>query len=98
MDDRIHATDCVDLICDASDLGGAVQITDDNPRETRREFGDGRGAARRSGVQHHLMAVIKKRLRRRAAEPVRAASDKNDRHPLLLLMPVAQSKEPTCSL
>jgi hypothetical protein len=22
MDDRIHATDCVDLICDASDLGG----------------------------------------------------------------------------
>jgi hypothetical protein len=29
---------------------------------------------------------------------VGAASDKNDRHPLLVLMPVAQSKEPTCSL
>src|SRR6516162_8827056 len=84
MDDRIHATHCVDLVCDASDLGGAAEIADDNPRGTRREFGDGRGAARRSGVQHHLMAVIKKRLRRRAAEPVCAASNEDDRHPLLL--------------
>src|SRR6516162_3647107 len=92
MDDRIHATHCVDLVCDASDLGGAAEIADDNPRGTRREFGDGRGAACRSGVQHHLMAVIKKRLRRRAAEPVRAASDEDDRHPLFLLMSVAGSK------
>jgi hypothetical protein len=30
------------------------------------------------------MAVLKERLRRRAAEPVRAAGDEHDRHPLLL--------------
>jgi len=30
------------------------------------------------------MPVIKKRLRRGAAEPVRAASDEDDRHPQLL--------------
>ena len=43
------------------------------------------------------MPVIKKRLRRRAAEPVRAASNEGDRHPLLLSMSVARSKL-TCSL
>jgi hypothetical protein len=38
------------------------------------------------------MAVLKKRLRRRAAEPVCAASNEDDRHPLPLLMSLARSK------
>jgi hypothetical protein len=52
MDDRIHAPDCVDLVCDASGFRGAGEIADHNPGGTRRELGDHRGALRRSGVQY----------------------------------------------
>jgi hypothetical protein len=84
VDDCIHAPDRVDLIRDAPGFGGAAEIADHNPDGPRRVPGERRCAVRRSGVQHHLMAILKKRLRRRTAEPVRAARDEDDRHPPLL--------------
>jgi hypothetical protein len=89
MDDRIHAPDCIDLICDAPGLRGAAEVADHNTGGPRRETSDGRSAIRRSGVQHHSMALVKKRPRGRAAQPVRAASDEDDRHPPLLSISVA---------
>jgi hypothetical protein len=62
--DRIHATDRVDLIRNASWLGGAPEIADHNAGGTRSELADGLGTIRRSGVQHHLVTVMKKRLHR----------------------------------
>jgi hypothetical protein len=83
MDDRFHAANSVDLIRDASGLGTATEIADDDPCGTRRELAEGPRAIRRSGVQHHLMTAIKKRLGRRASEPVGASSDEHERHSIL---------------
>jgi hypothetical protein len=83
MDDRIHSPDRVDLICDAFGLGGAAEIADHNSCGARGELGDGRSAARRAGVQHHLMADIKKRLCRRPTGAIRAAGDKDYRRSAL---------------
>ena len=82
VDHRIHASDCVDLICDAPGLGGAAEVADYDPSRTQRELGENLGPIRRSGVQHHFVAVIKERLRRRAAEPIRAAGDEDNSHQL----------------
>jgi len=35
-------------------------------------------------MQHHLVAAIEKRLRRRSAEPIRAAGDEHEGHSILL--------------
>jgi hypothetical protein len=72
-------------------LGGAAEVSDCYPGDTRGELADGLGTIRRSGVQHDLMAVVKKRLRRCAAKPVRAARDENNRHSLLLDIPTGQA-------
>ena len=67
-------------------LGGVAEIADHDADGTRSKLGDGLGTIRRSGVQHHLVAVMKKRLRRCPPEPVRAAGNEDDRHPLLLTL------------
>jgi len=84
VDDRIHAPHRVDLFCDAPGLGGATEVSDDNPCRTRRERSDARCTIHRSRMQHHLVAVTKKRLRRRPPQAVRAARDEDNRHPLSL--------------
>ncbi len=80
VNDRIHAPERVDLICDILGLGGTSEITEPLSRQNAPRVGDGRSAARRPSVQHHPMAVIEKGLRRRAAEPVRAANNEDARH------------------
>jgi hypothetical protein len=86
VDDRIHAADCVDLVCKAPGLGRAAKVAEDDPCRTGRELAYGRRAIPRSGMQRHFMAVIEKRLRRSAAEPVRTAGDEDERHFILLGM------------
>src|SRR3954464_8337212 len=81
MDDRVHWSDRVDLVGDASGLSRAAKIADDHTSRLRSEILDGgRGALTRSRVQDDRMSLVDQRLRRRTAQAVRAASDKDARH------------------
>jgi hypothetical protein len=80
MDNRVHAADLINLLCDAVDLFRAAQVTDYDPGGLGCEAGKRRGALGRSCVEDDLMAVIEKRPRRRATEPIGAAGDKDARH------------------
>jgi hypothetical protein len=62
------------------DLGCAAQVTDYDPGGLGCEVGKRRGALGRSCMKDDRMAVIEKRPRRRATEPIGAAGDKNARH------------------
>jgi hypothetical protein len=80
VDNRVHAADRIYLLCYAVDLGCAAQVTDYDPGGLGCEVGKRRGALGRSCMKDDLMAVIEKRPRRRATEPIGAAGDKNARH------------------
>jgi hypothetical protein len=79
VDNRVHAADRIYLLCYAVDLGCAAQVTDD-PGGLGCEVGKRRGALGRSCMKDDLMAVIEKRPRRRATEPIGAAGDTNACH------------------
>jgi hypothetical protein len=80
VDDGIHTSDRVDLIRDASRLNAALKVPDYNSCRPRRDFSELSSAMGRTRMQHHSVALIKKRLRRRPTETIRAASDEYDRH------------------
>jgi hypothetical protein len=80
VDNRVHAADRIYLLCNAVDLDRAAQVTDCDPRSLGCEVGKRRGALGRSSMEDDLMALIEKRPRRRATEPIGAAGDKNARH------------------
>jgi hypothetical protein len=80
VDNRVHAADRIYLLCYAVDLGCAAQVTDYDPGGLGCEVGKRRGALGRSRMEDDLVAVIEKRLRRRAAKPIGAAGDTNACH------------------
>jgi hypothetical protein len=58
VDNRVHAADRIDLLCDAVGLGRATQVTDNDPGGLGCEIGKRRGALGRSCVEDDLMALI----------------------------------------
>jgi hypothetical protein len=58
VNNRVHAADRIDLLCNALDLGCAAQVTDYDPGGLGCEFGKRQGALGRSCVKEDLMAII----------------------------------------
>jgi hypothetical protein len=70
VDNRVHAADRIYLLCYAVDLGCAAQVTDYDSGGLGCEVDKRRRALGRSRMEDDLMAVIEKRLRRRATKPI----------------------------
>src|SRR6516165_8984015 len=80
VDDGVHAADAIDLICNAPSLDGATEIANDDACRPRRQVGDRLGSCQGACVKNDLMAVFNQCSCRCAAEPVRAAGNKDATH------------------
>src|SRR6476620_11126918 len=80
VDNRIHASNRIDVVRYASSLNGAAQVANDHPVGPCRQIIDGRRALTRARMQYDPMAIGDKRPRGRPAEPVRAAGDEDASH------------------
>jgi hypothetical protein len=85
VDHGVHAPQRVDLVRYAAGFDGAAKIAHHDASGPGREVGERRSAIRSTGVQDHLLARVKKRPGRRAAEPVGAPCDEDARHPSFLI-------------
>jgi hypothetical protein len=84
VDDRIHASDLVYLLRNASRLSRAAEIPNDHSSGTRREISERRSALRGTCVQDDVVAFGDERARSGEAESIGGARDEDATHVTLL--------------
>ena len=80
VDDRIHPADGIDLIRDRPGLDRTAEVADHDTSRARREIRERCGALLRAGMENDPVPLPDQGLRRRAAEPIRAAGDEDESH------------------
>ncbi len=80
VDDRVHAPDLVHLIGNRTSFTRAAEIADNEPRRSRDQISERRGALRRTRMQNHLMTFAHQRAGCRQAETIRGAGNKYATH------------------
>jgi hypothetical protein len=80
VDDRVHATERIDLRRDTARLGRAAQIADDDIDPFGRQISHRRCPIAAPGMQDKPVAILQELARRLTAKAVRAASDEDTRH------------------
>src|SRR5690348_12954368 len=80
VDDGVHATELIDLVCDRACLLLARQVADDDARGPRCEFGQDVRPLAGAGVKDHFVALLYQRLGGAATQAVGGPRDEHSTH------------------
>jgi hypothetical protein len=85
VNDGVHATVCVDLLCEVVGLGRTAEISINDSQRSWSEICEGGDAILRARMQQDLVPLIEEGLRGSIAKPVCASGNEDATHRAVML-------------